>query len=152
VDDLLAQGVSEVTVLDLSSRALAAAKARLSEGAERVTWIEADVTAAPLPSGSYDLWHDRAVFHFLTQAEDRRRYVDAMRHALKPGGQAILATFALDGPPRCSGLEVVRYSPDTLRQELGSGFQLAETVPEAHQTPFHTTQRFVYNRFLRLPD
>ncbi len=147
VDDLLARDVSDVTVLDISAHALDAAKARLGERAKRVTWIEADITRAQLPSASYNLWHDRAVFHFLTNAEDRRRYIAAMRDALTPGGHALLATFALHGPPRCSGLEVVRYSPDTLLHALGQGFILNEAVYETHHTPFGTTQNFVYCRF-----
>jgi len=98
-------------------------------------------------SGRYDIWHDRAVFHFLTNTEDRRHYVATMREALKPGGHAILATFALQGPPRCSGLEVIRYSPETLHAELDGGFKLIEALDEAHQTPFHTVQQFVYCRF-----
>ena len=150
VDDLLDQGVKEVTVLDISGHALAVSKARLGERAERVTWMEADITHAQLPAASYDLWHDRAVFHFLTNAEDRRRYVATMRGAQTPGGHAILATFSLHGPPRCSGLEVVRYSPDTLQAELGADFTLVETLEEAHRTPVQTVQQFVYCRFQRV--
>ena len=147
VDDLLDQGVTDITVLDISGHALAAAKARLGKRAEPVTWLEADITQVQLPDASYDLWHDRAVFHFLTGAEDRRRYLDTMRKALTPGGQAVLATFALDGPPRCSGLEVVRYSPETLHAEVGKDFRLVETISEEHWTPFQTMQRFLYCRF-----
>ena len=147
VDDLLAKRIRDVTVLDISGHALAAAKARLGERAERATWIEADITQVEFPSASYDLWHDRAVFHFLTNAEDRRRYIATMRDALKPGGYAILATFALQGPPRCSGLEVVRYSPDTLHAEVGGDFALIEALEEEHQTPFQTVQKFLYCRF-----
>ena len=150
VDDLLARDVKHVTVLDISGQALAAAKARLGEQAKRVTWIEADITQVPLLNASYDLWHDRAVFHFLTDAEDRRRYVATMREALKPGGHAVLATFSLQGPPRCSGLEVVRYSPDTLQVELGSSFRLVEAVEEDHKTPSGAVQKFVYARFQKL--
>ena len=150
VDDLLARDVKQVTVLDISGQALAAAKARLGEQAKRVTWIEADVTQAPLPHASYDLWHDRAVFHFLTDAQDRRRYVATMREALKPGGHAVLATFALQGPPRCSGLEVVRHSPDTVQVELGSRFRLVEAVEDDHKTPSGAVQKFVYVRFQKL--
>ena len=150
VDDLLVRGITDVTVLDISSQALAAAKARLGEQAKRVTWIEADVTQIQLPSASYDLWHDRAVFHFLIDAEDRRRYVATMREALKPGGHAIVATFSLPGPPRCSGLDVVRYSPDTLQAELGSSFRLVEAVEEDHKTPSGAVQKFVCARFQKL--
>lgn len=149
VDDLLEQGVKEITVLDIAGQALAVSKMRLGKRAERVTWIEADIMRAQLSSASYDLWHDRAVFHFLTNAEDRRRYLATMRDALKPGGHAILATFSLHGPPRCSGLEVVRYSPDTLQAELGDGFRLMEALEEAHQTPSGAVQQFIYGRFQR---
>lgn len=150
VDDLFARGVSNMAVLDISGRALAAAKARLGERAERVTWIEADIAEATLPSHAYDLWHDRAMFHFLTNAEDRRRYLATMREAMKPDGHAILATFSLHGPSRCSGLEVVRYSPDTLQAEVGDGFRLIEVREEAHHTPFGTVQQFIYGRFQRV--
>ena len=150
VDDLLGQGIADITVLDISGEALAAAKSRLGKRAEPVTWLEADITQVQLPEASYDLWHDRAVFHFLASAEDRRRYLETMRKALKPGGQAILATFALEGPPRCSGLEVVRYSPDTLQAELRGDFKLLEAVEEEHRTPFNTVQKFMYCRFQKL--
>ena len=146
-DDLLEKGIKEITVLDISGQALAASKERLGERADRVEWIEADITQADLPAGRYDLWHDRAVFHFLTRTEDRRRYIDVMRRALKAGGQAVLATFSLQGPPRCSGLEVIRYSPETLQAELGGAFRLVEALEEEHQTPFHTIQKFSYARF-----
>jgi len=149
-DDLLDQGVKDMTVLDISGHALAVSRARLGERAERVTWIETDITQAQFPSASYDLWHDRAVFHFLTRAEDRRQYLAAMRDALKPGGQAILATFALQGPPRCSGLDVVRYSAEMLQAELGDIFKLVEALDEAHHTPFRTVQQFVYTRFQKV--
>ncbi len=147
VDDLLARGVSDVTVLDISGHALAVSKARLGERADRVTWMEADIRRVPLPAASYDLWHDRAVFHFLTKAEDRRRYLATMREALKPGGHAILATFALQGPPRCSGLDVVRYSPATLYAEVGGDFRLIEALDEDHRTPANAVQQFLYCRF-----
>ena len=151
VDDLLAQGVKDITVLDLSGRALAVSKVRLGERADRVTWIEADITRAQLPAASCDLWHDRAVFHFLTQAEDRRRYVDTMRNALKPDGQIVLSAFSLQGPPRCSGLDVVRYGSDTLQAELGEQFRVVETVEEAHRTPSGAVQQFLYARFQKMP-
>ncbi len=146
-DDLLQQGIRHVTVLDLSGGALAASKARLGERARGVEWIEADITQAQLPGAPYDLWHDRALFHFLTAAEGRRAYVKALTQALKPGGQAILAAFSLEGPPRCSGLEVVRYSPETLQSELGGGFRLLESLAQEHRTPFQTTQNFLFCRF-----
>lgn len=150
VDDLLDQGVTEITVLDVSGRALSAAKERLGAQANRATWMEADITHVQLPSSFYDIWHDRAVLHFLTKAADRRRYLDTMRSALKPEGHAVLATFALDGPPRCSGLEIIRYSPETLCAEVGGGFMLREVVNEAHRTPSKTMQQFQYCCFQRV--
>jgi len=150
VDDLVERGMRAITALDLSGEALAVAKARLGPRADAVEWMEADITRVSLPSESYDLWHDRAVFHFLTSAEDRRRYVMTMTSALKPSGQAVMATFSLHGPPRCSGLDVVRYSPEILQAELGKGFQLVEAVEEDHRTPFDTVQRFIYCRFQRV--
>jgi SAM-dependent methyltransferase len=144
VDDLLGDGFRHITVLDLSASALHAARRRLGARAAGVTWIEADITQSPLPQHFYDVWHDRAVFHFLTQPEERQRYVRAVRHAVKPGGHVILATFAPDGPPRCSGLEVVRYSPESLHHEFGEDFRLIDHAREAHVTPFGTEQRFIY--------
>lgn len=147
VDDVLQAGVGDLTVLDLSGQALVMTKARLGAKAEQVEWIEADVTQAQLRRDHYDLWHDRAAFHFLTTPDDRAHYIAAMTQALTIGGQAVIATFSLQGPPRCSGLEVVRYSPETLQKELGRGFRLLESVEEAHRTPFETTQHFLYCRF-----
>lgn len=150
VDDLLDQGIRSITVLDVSHNALAISKARLAERAAKVAWIEADVTQVKLPVGTYDLWHDRAVFHFLRNSEDRQRYIETLTTALKSNGQLIIATFALEGPPRCSGLEVVRYKPETLQAELGHAFQFVEALEEEHHTPFHTVQRFLYARFQKI--
>ena len=147
VDDLIDKGVKDVTVLDISGEALAVSKARLGGRADRIHWIEADITHAQLPEEHYDIWHDRAVFHFLTTAEDRRRYMATLREALKPGGHVILATFTLQGPPRCSGLDVVRYSHETLHAELGGGFRLIEACNEAHRTPANAVQQFMYCLF-----
>ena len=147
VDDLIERGMKAATVLDISAEALAVSKARLGQRASGVEWIEADITQAKLRKGYYDIWHDRAVFHFLTDAEDRRRYVAVATNALKPQGQLVMATFSLDGPPRCSGLDIVRYSPQTLQAELGKGFRFIEALEEEHQTPFDTTQKFIYCRF-----
>ena len=149
MDFVLGQGTGCVCVLDISAAALQKARQRLGEKARRVNWIEADVTGewhVPL----VDIWHDRAVFHFLTNAEDRARYVAHLRTALNPGGSAIIATFAPDGPEKCSGLPCVRYSPDSLQRELGSEFRLEEWVRESHQTPFGTVQEFGYQRFTRV--
>jgi len=144
VDDLLAHGYGRVSVLDLSAAALASARRRLGPMAEAVTWIEGDITSVTLPFQAYDLWHDRAVFHFLTTAEQRRAYVDAVLHAVKPGGHVIVATFAEDGPTQCSGLPVVRYSPDGLHAEFGRPFSLVRHEEEEHRTPRGTVQKFIY--------
>lgn len=148
-DDLLAQGFRHVSVLDISSEALNVSKARLGEKAKQVTWIEGDITKADLPPDHYDVWHDRAVFHFLTAAEGRRAYIKTLLRVLRPGGQAVLATFGPQGPLRCSGLDIVRYGPETLSEELGEDLKLAESFREDHQTPFQTVQNFVYCRFIR---
>jgi len=148
VDALVAQGVGCVTVLDVAAAALARARTRLGELADRVRWIEADVTG-PWAAPQVDIWHDRAVFHFLTEAEDRMRYVAHLREAVKPGGTVIIATFAPDGPERCSGLPVCRYDEAGIAAELGRGFTPVETVAEAHGTPSGTVQSFNYSRFVR---
>lgn len=140
---MLAEGFRNLTILDVSSAALEAARQRLgTRTAQEVEWVEADITQAVLPRHHFDVWHDRAVFHFLVDAEDRRRYVSAANDALKPGSHIIVATFAADGPLRCSGLEVIRYSPAELHAELGEAFELIESHEENHLTPFDTTQKF----------
>jgi len=150
VDDLLGRGIRDITVLDISDQALTAAKGRLGERADGVNWMEADILQVELPAGRYDIWHDRALFHFLTNPADRRRYIETMSGALKPNGQLIIATFSTQGPSRCSGLEVIRYSPETLQAELGDRFKRVESVEEEHQTPFHTIQKFIYARFEKI--
>lgn len=147
VDDLLAEGCSDLTVLDLSSSALAQARKRLGPAASKVNWIEADVTEAPFPNHKFAVWHDRAVFHFLTDAADRRSYIEQMRWAVRPGGYVIIAAFAPNGPSECSGLPVMRYSCRTLEVEFGVDFDLVERAAETHRTPFDTEQQFVYCRF-----
>ena len=144
VDDLIADGFQRISILDISGTALQLARERLGAKADDVQWIEADITRADLPHQAYDVWHDRAVFHFLTQAADRQRYVDTVRHAVRPGGHVIVATFASDGPDRCSGLDVMRYSPESLHGEFGEDFELMDSTRESHQTPFGTEQRFIY--------
>ncbi len=151
VDRLLSDGFQRITVLDISPEALQQAKTRLGTRAECVTWIEGDITQVILPYHLYDLWHDRAVFHFLISPDDRQHYLRTLNDAVKPGGHAILAAFALDGPPQCSGLEVMRYDPETLSEALGRGFRLVESAYEEHQTPSGAHQRFVYCRFRRDP-
>lgn len=147
VDDLLAEKYEHITVLDLSSEALMRAKGRLGERAQEVTWIEADITEVSFPPDSFDLWHDRAVFHFLTRQEEKKRYIKTLTNSLKSGGYLVMATFSLEGPLKCSGLEVVRYSPETLSREFGEEFILLKSSLECHQTPFDTVQNFSYSLF-----
>lgn len=145
VDVLLAKGL-EVTVLDISQSALDVSRQRLGLNAEAPRWIAEDITTWR-PSESYDVWHDRAVFHFLTDPEDRAKYFAALRAALKRGGFAILATFAEDGPERCSGLPVRRYSSDDLARELGADFSLLRAEREEHHTPWGASQMFTWTLF-----
>ena len=144
VDDLLARGYRNVTVLDLSSAALDIAKARLGESARAIEWRCDDVTTAPMPEHRYDLWHDRAVFHFLTSAEDRAAYVRQVRRCVKAGGHVIIATFGPDGPAKCSGLDVVRYGAEGLQAELGPAFRLERQLTDLHETPAGKIQPFTY--------
>ena len=144
VDALLSRGVGDVTVLDVSAAALERARLRLGDRAAEVTWIEADVTSAELPAAAYDVWHDRAVFHFLTDPAERSRYVALAARAVRPGGTLIVATFAPDGPARCSGLEVARYDADGLAREFAEGFALTSKLADVHRTPAGVEQRFTY--------
>ena len=144
VDDLLDAGYRQVSVLDLSGAAIATARTRLGDRATQVQWLEADVLTAVLPAEAFDVWHDRAVFHFLTSAEERETYVRQVLHAVKPGGLVIVATFAEDGPTQCSGLPVMRYSADGLHAEFGAPFTLLQQECEEHHTPFGTVQKFIY--------
>ena len=150
VDGLLAEGYANLTVLDLSAAALAAARARLGASGESVRWLEADIADADLPENAYEVWHDRAAFHFLTEARDRAAYVRNVLRALKPGGHLIVATFAEDGPTQCSGLPICRYSADALQAEFGDAFALVHQEYEAHVTPMGNVQRFVYCGFRRV--
>jgi SAM-dependent methyltransferase len=143
-DGLLAQGFERLTVLDLSRAALAAAKSRLGSRADAIRWIEADVLTADLPAAGYDLWHDRAVFHFLTSEADRHAYVNKVLDAVRPGGLLIVATFAEDGPSRCSGLPVMRYRANELHAQFGEPFRLLSHEKESHLTPGGREQKFVY--------
>jgi trans-aconitate methyltransferase len=148
VDALLARGVMCIAVLDVAREALVRAQARLGDKARDVAWIEADVTGA-WSWKEVDIWHDRAVFHFLTERADRDSYKAKLAEMLKPGGSAILATFAPDGPEKCSGLPVARYSPEMLGSELGEGFVLVDSRRHTHTTPWGTLQAFQYSRFVR---
>jgi ubiquinone/menaquinone biosynthesis C-methylase UbiE len=147
VDALLEKGFRDVTVLDISEAALAAAKARLSERGLSVRWVISDVTEWRPEAAAFDLWHDRAAFHFLTDPGDRTAYVARMIRALKPGGHAIIATFALDGPERCSGLPVARYDGRSVGEAIGDRFELIRTRPEAHVTPWGAKQSFQFSLF-----
>lgn len=144
VDDLLENGYTNLSVLDLSAAALHTARSRLDAKSDKVRWIEADVTRANLPANYFDVWHDRAVFHFLTTAEEREAYVQTVFRSVKPGGHVIVATFADDGPDQCSGLPVMRYSADGLHDEFGESFELLRHEKEAHHTPSGSVQQFVY--------
>ncbi len=144
VDDLLEEGYSNLTVLDLSETALSTAKERLGKRAGDAAWLVGDITRVELPRHAYDIWHDRAVFHFLTTREEREAYVYAVIRAVKPGGHVIVATFAEDGPKQCSGLPVVRYSADALHAEFGNPFTLLKQEREEHRAPFGTVQKFIY--------
>jgi 2-polyprenyl-3-methyl-5-hydroxy-6-metoxy-1,4-benzoquinol methylase len=144
VDDLLASGYRNLSVLDISPTAIDVARARVGEPGRGVTWLAADVTAAALPAQCYDVWHDRAVFHFLTAPDQRADYVRQVARSVKAGGHVIVATFGPQGPAKCSGLDVVRYDAGSLHGEFGARFRLIESATELHQTPLGTTQQFLY--------
>jgi 2-polyprenyl-3-methyl-5-hydroxy-6-metoxy-1,4-benzoquinol methylase len=144
VDDLLARGYQNITVLDISQTAIDVTKKRLGLAAEQVQWLVADITEARLEPGAYDVWHDRAVFHFLTANEHRAAYVRQVGRAVKPGGHVIVSTFGPEGPRKCSGLDVIRYDADSLHDQFGVRFRLVESSKELHRTPFGTTQQFLF--------
>lgn len=144
VDDLLSGGYRNVSVLDISQTALDVARKRLGPAAEQVHWILADVTQAVLLPHSYDVWHDRAVFHFLTEMEQRIAYVQRAVSAVKRGGYVIVSTFGPEGPRKCSGLDVVTYDAESLHGQFGRRFRFIESSKELHRTPFGTTQQFLY--------
>lgn len=148
VDTLLKRGFGDVTVLDLSEAALAAAKVRLGDKAAPVQWVAADVTRWS-PSQSFDIWHDRAAFHFLTDPADRAAYVARLAKAIKPGGSVIIGTFALDGPVKCSGLPISRYDAASFGEVLGNCFHLVHTRRHEHATPWAAIQRFQFSVFRR---
>ena len=144
IDDLLDAGMTRLGVLDISASALQVARRRLGPRAADVRWIEGDITSVELAPASVDVWHDRAVFHFLTEPEDRAAYVRQVRRAVRPGGNVIVAAFSPDGPPRCSGLPVVRYAAGALHAQFGDAFELVRHEVEDHRTPAGTIQHFVY--------
>jgi len=143
-DDLLARGYENVTELDISETAIETSKQRLGAAAERVRWIAADVTSAELERGAYDVWHDRAVFHFLTAPEKRVAYVRNVARAVRPGGHVIVGTFGPEGPAKCSGLEVVRYDAEQLHGQFGAQFRAVESRQEIHRTPAGAAQQYLY--------
>jgi|SRR5215469_15192407 len=144
VDDLLARGYENLSVLDVSFAAINFTEKRLGRMADYVQWIVSDVTTADLPANAYHVWHDRAVFHFLTAPDQRAAYVRQVSKAVRSGGHVLVSTFGPEGPTKCSGLEVVRYNADSLHAEFGVRFQLLESLEELHETPFGTRQQFLY--------
>jgi len=146
-DALLATGYDALTVLDIAESALAQARARLGEEEARIRWIAGDVRTIALPEAAFDIWHDRAVFHFLTDPGDRAAYVAQVLKAVRSGGHVVVATFAEDGPAKCSGLPVMRYSAGALRREFGDAFDLIDVASELHTTPSRHSQSFVYCAF-----
>jgi len=143
-EDLLSLEFQNITVLDISETAIDVCKKRMGAAANRVHWLIADVTRTKLEPGVYDIWHDRAVFHFLTAMEQRVSYVSNVARSVKRGGHVIISTFGPEGPTRCSGLEVMRYDAESLHSEFGERFRLVESCKELHNTPFGTTQQFLY--------
>jgi len=147
VDDLLDQGYTAITVLDLAEPAIDLIKARLGERSTAVTWLSGDITEVELPENAYELWHDRAVFHFFTELADRERYRDNLCRAMRPGGHIVMGTFAPEAPPRCSGLPVQRYDLERLQESLGSEFRLQRHKKEMHVTPGGVEQMYLYCEF-----
>lgn len=149
VDDLLIRGYSRLFVLDLSGAALETAKKRIGSQSASVQWLEADVTKVNLPNHHFEVWHDRAVFHFLTRSEEREAYIQNLLGSVRPNGHIIISTFAEDGPTECSGLPVMRYSAETLQAEFGERFLLKEHLLENHSTPSGKTQQFLFCHFVK---
>jgi SAM-dependent methyltransferase len=148
VDELLDRGYRDISVLDVSQVALDSARERLGVRAAKVQWIVGDITSVDLPPARFDAWHDRAAFHFLTSANDRRQYVQQATSSIKPGGHLILSTFSDDGPDSCSGLPVARYGPRQLSEQVGPAFALGRHETGIHVTPWGARQRFLYCDFI----
>jgi SAM-dependent methyltransferase len=148
VDRLVERGCSQVTVLDVSGAALEVARRRLGHSAGAVQWIVADVTRW-VPAQTFDVWHDRAAFHFLVDPADRAAYIACMKKAVPPGAHVIIGTFAIDGPEKCSGLPVSRYDAAALADQFGAGFELLEARRQDHATPWNSRQRFQFCIFRR---
>lgn len=144
VDDLLLEGYQDIKVLDISQKAIDVARERIGKHADKVHWYCADITQVTLPQNYFDVWHDRAVFHFLTEEAQRVRYVEQVISSVKHGGHIIMSTFGPDGPEKCSGLDVVRYNAENLYGQFGKAFKLIESSTEIHKTPMGTTQQFLY--------
>ena len=144
VDDLIARGYRDISVLDISQKAIDVARSRIGKPADKVRWYCTDITKATLPQNYFDVWHDRAVFHFLTQEDDRKMYVDQVMRSVKHGGYVIMSTFGPEGPEKCSGLDVVRYDPEHLHGQFGKSFKMINSSTELHKTPMGTTQQFLY--------
>ena len=144
VDDLLVEGFADLSVLDISQRAIDVARGRIGKNADKVHWYCADITQATLPQNYFDVWHDRAVFHFLTDAAQREIYVEQVMRSVKHGGHVIISTFGPEGPEKCSGLDVVRYDSERLHGQFGKTFRLLNSTTEIHKTPMGTTQQFLY--------
>ncbi len=144
VDDLFSEGYRNLSVLDISQKAIDVAKDRMGQNADSIQWYCADITQASLPEAYFDIWHDRAVFHFLTKQSDRARYIEQVKRSVKHGGYLIMATFGPEGPTKCSDLDIVRYDSKSLHNQFGESFQLLESSTEIHQTPMGTTQQFLY--------
>lgn len=147
VDGLASAGYRNLTVVDVSASALDITRRRMGADAVGVTWQVANVLDAPVPAAAFDLWHDRAVFHFLTGDDDRARYVAQVRHAVRAGGHVLVATFAEGGPTRCSGLDVARYSVESLHAQFGPDVELVTSRQEVHRTPSGAEQAFTYCLF-----
>lgn len=149
MESLLADGYKNLSVLDISGNALAKIKERLKENASKIEWFETSILDFSNP-GKFDLWHDRAVFHFLVSGNDRATYLKNLTRSLKPNGHFIVATFAIDGPLKCSGLDVVRYDEASMKSEVGKGFELVKSCHELHKTPWNAEQKFTYFLFKRV--
>ena len=144
IDDLLSEGYEDVSVLDISQQAIDVARARIGKEAGQVQWYCADIIKATLPQNYFDVWHDRAVFHFLTKEAERAKYIEQVMCSVKHGGYVIMSTFGPEGPEKCSGLDVVRYDSENLHKQFGKAFKLINSSTELHQTPMGTTQQFLY--------
>ncbi len=150
VDYLHEQGYTNLAVLDIAGEAIASSQQRLGKIAENIQWYESDVTQFQ-PDRQFNLWHDRAVFHFLTEERDRQNYRQVLAQSLKPNSHVIIATFAIGGPTKCSGLDIIQYDAEKLRIELGDNFRLIETKSEIHLTPGDKEQEFIYCHFQKMP-